>query len=321
LRNGWSLAAAMIDKQLEIAEYSLKTDSNIKAFFCKKELAEQPNADVWLKGNVVKESGQVLEITGQNAADKFFLASHVIQQFHEFRKLYSLENETRLTEPEFGDALLRMLISPWLSALILMIGFIAVWKELHTPGLGIGASVALLCFVLFFWCRFVAGTADWYEVFLILFGIALLALEIFVIPGFGASGVCGSFCLVAGFVLASQAFIIPQNAYQVSQMTNSGLIFVIASVGTIAVLTASSRLLHEANRPHDTARVSESEKLADYNHLLGKTGVTTTPLVPSGIAAIDGELIDVSTNGDALDAGIAIEVIEVRGYRVTVKRV
>ncbi|MDR1492487.1 MAG: hypothetical protein LBT05_07185 [Planctomycetaceae bacterium] len=318
-KRSWSIAAAFLDKDLEVAEYALKTDPNLKAFFCEKELAEQPNSDVWIKGNVVKRSGQIWEITGPKAANDF-LVSHLVRRFDEFRKLYRLENETQLTAPGLGNALIRMLLSPWISSLILMIGFIAAWKELHTPGLGIGASVSLLCFVLFFWCRFVAGTADWHEVLLIFIGVALLALEIFVIPGFGAAGVCGSFCLVAGFVLASQAFIIPQNPYQISQMTNSGLVFIIAGVGTIAALTASSRLLQEANRPHDTALIGESEKLADYARLAGKTGVTITPLAPSGLAAIDGETVDVASEGEMLDAGTAVQVVEIRGYRVIVRK-
>jgi len=191
---------------------------------------------------------------------------------------------------------------------------------MQTPGLGIGAVVALLCFSLFFWSRFLGGTAGWLEAILIILGLILLAIEIFVLPGFGAFGVFGSICLVAGFVLASQTFIIPRNSYQFSQMINSGLVLVISGCGTIAVLMATAHLLHEANKPKDTEFINETEKLASYDHLFGRSGVTTTPLVPSGMAMIDGELIDVSSDGDMLEPDTPIHVVDVRGYRVIVTK-
>ncbi len=315
----WSLPAAILDRNLAVSEYSLAANPQIKAFFSDKELAAQSNPAPWVKGKVVTQPGQAFSAKGQAAID-CLLADRLADDFNEFKTLYHLENEPQLVTPGWADQLVRALASPWLASLLLFIGFVAVWKELQAPGLGLGAVVALICFSLFFWSRFLGGTAGWLEAILILGGLVLLAIEIFVLPGFGAFGVFGSLCLVAGFVLASQTFIIPRNSYQFSQMANSGLVLVISGSGTIAVLMATAHLLHEANKPRDNALVSETEKLASYEHLLGKSGVTTTPLVPSGLAVIEGEPVDVSSDGDMIDAGTLVRVVEVRGYRVIVRK-
>ena len=315
----WSLPAAILDRHLEVAEYSLAGNPRVKAFFCDKELAAQPDAALWVKGKTVTHQGQSFSARGQVAVDRL-LADRLARDFNDFKTLYHLENEPKLVKPGWVDQLVRALASPWLASMLLFIGFVAVWKEMQTPGLGIGAIVALLCFALFFWSRFLGGTAGWLEAILIISGLVFLAIEIFVLPGFGAFGVFGSLCLVAGFVLASQTFIIPRNSYQFSQMINSGLVLVVSGGGTIAVLMATAHLLHEANRPKDTELVRETEKLADYSRLLGRSGVTTTPLVPSGLAMIGNELIDVSSEGDMLDVDTPIRVVDVRGYRVIVRK-
>jgi membrane-bound ClpP family serine protease len=315
----WSLPAAILDRNLEVAEYSLAGNPHVKAFFSNRELAAQPNPDLWVKGKIVTKPGHSFTVKGQTAID-FLLADRLARDFSDFKTLYHLENEPQLVTPGWVDVLVRALASPWLASMLLLFGFLAVWKEMQTPGLGIGAIVALLCFSLFFWSRFLGGTAGWLEAILIIIGLTLLAIEIFVLPGFGAFGVFGSLCLVAGFVLASQTFIIPRNSYQFSQMINSGLVLVISGCGTIAVLMATAHLLHEANKPKDTALVSETEKLASYDHLLGRSGITTTPLVPSGMAMIDGELVDVSSDGNMLETGTPIRVVHVRGYRVIVTK-
>jgi len=315
----WSLPAAILDRHLEVAEYSLAANPRVKAFFCEEELAAQPDAAVWVKGKIVTHPGQSFVAKGQAAID-CLLADRLARDFNEFKTLYHLENEPKLIMPGWADQLVRALASPWLASLLLFIGFVAIWKEMQTPGLGIGAIVALLCFALFFWSRFLGGTAGWLEAILILSGLVFLAIETFVLPGFGAFGVFGSLCLVAGFVLASQTFIIPRNSYQFSQMINSGLVLIISGSGTFAVLMATAHLLHEANKPKDTELIGESEKLVDYSHLLGRSGITTTPLVPSGLAIIDGELIDVSSEGDMLEADTPIRVVDVRGYRVIVRK-
>ena len=53
----------------------------------------------------------------------------------------------------------------------------------------------------------------------------------------------------------------------------------------------------------------------------GSTGVALTDLRPSGIATIDGERVDVVTEGEHISEGEPIEVVLDEGYRHVVRRV
>ena len=60
------------------------------------------------------------------------------------------------------------------------------------------------------------------------------------------------------------------------------------------------------------------ESLVDFSHLLGEQGVTTTNLMPTGKAEINGQLIDVISDGLPVDRGAAVIVVNTRGNRVQV---
>ena len=66
--------------------------------------------------------------------------------------------------------------------------------------------------------------------------------------------------------------------------------------------------------------LASRESLVDFAHLVGRSGTTTTPLMPSGKARIGDELLDVIADGEAIDRGEAVVVVEVRGNRVLVRR-
>ena len=80
---------------------------------------------------------------------------------------------------------------------LVVVGFICIYIELHLMT-GALSIVAALCFALFFWSHFLGGTAGWLEVVLFLIGVICLALEMFVLPGYGVFGVTGvsaDFCV------------------------------------------------------------------------------------------------------------------------------
>ena len=98
----------------------------------------------------------------------------------------------------------------WVTGLLFVVGLVALYVEVSTPGLGLGGLVSLLCFALFFWSRFLGGTAEVLEIVLFLTGVAFLAVEIFVLPGFGVAGITGLLLMLAGVLMASQTFLIPE---------------------------------------------------------------------------------------------------------------
>jgi membrane-bound ClpP family serine protease len=225
-----------------------------------------------------------------------------------------------LADPTWVDQLLHFLQSPGVSAMILLIVFFALMLESNSPGIGIGLLVAIVGVVLFFWLSFLGGTAGWLEVVLFLAGIGCVLLEIFVLPGFGIFGLGGIALVLASLVLASQTFIIPQNTYQLHQFRNSLLILTVAGFGTFGLGIILSRMIEKMNKPKDTVDIQATERLANYDGLLGQRGTTVTPLVPAGKARIGDELYDVVSDGDLIEKDNHIEIVQVIGYKIVVRR-
>jgi membrane-bound ClpP family serine protease len=326
----WSLPAAIIDPDLEVFRYTRADNPGYAEYFCEDELAEQPDPNEWKKGDAVTVPGKPFEVSGEDA-EEYWLAADVVDSFAAFKELYGLEDDPTLLEPGWADFLVDALASPGLAMLLLMIGFVAMYAELQAPGIGVGGFVAAVCFLLFFWSRFLGGTAGWLEVMLFVAGVACLLLEVFVLPGFGIFGLGGGVLILASIILASQTFIRPRNDYQFDQFQNSLMVLAGAAMGTIALAMLVNRWLPKApivsdmvlNPPEgdEAEDRRRRESLVEYDELVGQRGTTTTQLTPSGKAMFGDQLLDVITDGEVIDRETNIVVVEVKGNRVLVRAV
>jgi membrane-bound ClpP family serine protease len=197
---------------------------------------------------------------------------------------------------------------------------------------GVGAFVAVVCFLLFFWSHYLGHTAGWLEVLLFVAGVCCILLELFVIPGFGIFGLGGGAMVLASIVLASQTFRgLPKNEYQLEQLQTSLLTVGGAMAGLIAFAVLMrrrlprSRLLgHMMLEPpagDEAEGIRRREALVDFHDLVGTRGTTTTQLTPSGKARFGDMLVDVIADGEVIGRGTAIEVVKVQGSRVLVRAV
>jgi membrane-bound serine protease (ClpP class) len=321
----WSLPAAMFDPALAVSRY---THKGRVAFFSAEELAAEAQPDQWTLGEQVTRPRRVFVATGKNAV-AYGLASHEVEDFAQFKELYGLEGDPSLLEARWADTLIDALASPGVAIMLLIIGGVALYVELHTPGLGVAAFVALVCFALFFWSRFLGGTAGWLQVILFVAGLSCMALELFVLPGFGIFGLGGGAMIIASLVLASQTFLLPRNAYQAGEFQNSLLLVATAVVGILVTIATINRWLPRAPifsqmmlqppSQEEAAAISDSESLTHFENMVGAVGRTTTPLLPGGKARFDDQLFDVITDGDFVPPGAKIVVAAVQGNRIIVR--
>ncbi|HIQ22110.1 MAG TPA: hypothetical protein EYH34_12880 [Planctomycetes bacterium] len=324
----WSLPSAMIDPDLEVYRCTRVDEPGYAEYFCDEELAEQIEPDQWKRGPAVTVPGKPFEVTGQEATE-YWLATHVVDSFMAFKERYGLEDDPALLGPSWADELIDALASGKLAVILLVIGVVAAYAELQAPGIGVGGFVATICFLLFFWSRFLGGTAGWLEVLLFAAGVVCLLLEVFVIPGFGIFGVGGAILVLVSIVLASQTFVRPQNEYQWEQFQNSLLVLLATAVGSLVVGVLLNRWLPKAPlvsgmvlRPpegEEAERQRQRESLVDYSHLVGQRGTTTTPLLPSGKAMFGDQLLDVITDGDLIPRDHEVVVVEVHGNKILVR--
>jgi membrane-bound ClpP family serine protease len=71
----------------------------------------------------------------------------------------------------------------------------------------------------------------------------------------------------------------------------------------------------------ELADLVDREAVADFGHLIGARGTTTTQLTPSGKARFGNELLDVIADGEVIEQGRQIVVVDVHGNHVRVQAV
>jgi len=323
----WSLLAAMIDPGVEVLRYRNKATGD-ERLMSVEEASALKDADNWTRGAPLVAGNQPLQFDGKQAVQQS-LAAHVVDSFDELKRLFGID-EVQEVRTNWALQLVQALGSPGLATFLLFLGFIGLYIELKTPGVGLGGIVAALAFILFFWSKYLNGTAEALEIVMFLGGLVLLLIEAFVLPGFGVFGLSGGLMVIFSLVLASQTFVVPHSQADMDRLRSSISIVLGAGLGMVALAIASRRYLPKApllNKmvlgappPEERVTLSHREALADYTHLVGVVGEAVTDLAPTGKALIDDELVDVIAAGDLVDRGTPVEVVSAHGNRVVVRR-
>lgn len=332
-----ALAQAMVDNTLEVFRVK-HAETGDPRFLTDNELKTLPDADKWEKQESVFKPNDkdFLEVTGLQAVS-ISLADMNVEDRRQLADQLNYSGSWLELRRTWVDNMVFILNSPLVTVLLFLVGMVALFVEFSAPGISIGGLISALCFTLFFWSRFLGGTAGWLEVVLFLMGILFLMMEILVIPGFGVAGLGGILLIILSLVMASQTFFMPGNMGE-WQTTRRSLLVVFGSgvgfmalavvltryLGGIPILsrltltppTAGEAALHVAGL---TAEQGQVRGLAVIE--VGAEGAAETPLRPSGKAMFDGELIDVVTEGDFIDVGELVQVRLVEGNRVVVRKV
>jgi membrane-bound serine protease (ClpP class) len=230
--------------------------------------------------------------------------------------------EVRLASQTWAETLVRFLTHPVTSSLLMTLGMLGIIVELRTPGFGVPGALGVASLALFFWGHWLVQLAGWEELLLVGIGLVLLACEVFVIPGFGITGILGLTALLGGLGLS----IVGAGAmWEVillagGRVALSLLLAIAASLALLRVLPRlpfGRRLVLETELPAgaEGASAPEGDRL-----WLGKRGTAASPLRPAGIAHFDNERVDVVSDGEFIETGEPIAVIRVDGNRIVVCR-
>jgi membrane-bound serine protease (ClpP class) len=274
---------------------------------------------------------QLLTMHGEEARELGFCGELVADRDAAFARFGLTEADVTVLDETWAETTSRFLLG--LKFLLFIVGIMALYMELKAPGFGIPGALAIVCFALFFSASAIAGIATELEVILFLLGVGLLALEVLVIPGFGVPGLAGVGLIIASLYMSSIKFGLPSSdrPWEVEGFLDWLLAFggsVIASVLGMVVIarilphTAIGRKLILA--PEGPAgsmglTATGSGRITEIAALAGKTGTAVSDLRPAGRIEIDDEPWDAVTEGDFVESGAEITVIEVRGNRIVVK--
>ena len=230
---------------------------------------------------------------------------------------YDLEGlEVVELKRNWAEKVVGFITAPTVSQLLLTLGILGLLVEVITVGWGVPGTIGLVAMGLFFGGRMLTGLVGFEVVILFVIGLVLLALEIFVIPGFGIAGILGLAALFASIVMAYGS---------ISTAITSITIAVLISIAVIVIFWRRFRkssgwskliLLNQPAKNEEVAHTQEK-----YSDLVGKQGVAITPLRPAGIALIDSVRYDVVSEGGFIANNSKIEVVKIEGYRIVVREI
>lgn len=327
-----AICEAMVDRSAVVLKVRDKA-TGAESFVTQREFDSPPKGTEYEKLEVVPETNRGLFLTVHGArAVELNVADAVVDHETALQERIAAAEFKRLKASN-TDRAVDLLNHPLITALIILIGIVALVWELLVPGVGVGGALSALCFGLFFWSRFLGGTAGTIEVLLFLAGVVFLALELFVLPGFGIAGISGILLIGASLVLASVEFVMPRTTGELSQLGFQTLIFLGALVLAGIALAISFRQIEsiplfrrlvlqppgdEYDPPEEKAKPAAE---SNEGILVGTWGTTTSPLRPMGKARFEGRLIDVTSEGDFIDPHTQVRVVEIQGTRIIVRPV
>jgi membrane-bound serine protease (ClpP class) len=320
-------AATPVDGQGTRA--SEKMVSAMRAEF--RSMAEQRGLDPKLAEAMVDENveipgvvkkGQLLTLSTSEAVRLKFAKAQVADEAALLQAIGLPGAQIITTEPNWAEGIVRFLTNPLVAPLLLSLGILGLVLEIKTGAFGLGGILSLASLGLFFGSSFILGLAGWEEILLLGLGAIALAVEVFVLPGFGVAGVVGTLAIVASMVLAMMG----------ARPSTGDLAQALAVLGaslfiTMAVIYAWLRHLPNSGRFSGLLLRGSVHKSQGFvsapnrDDLIGLDGVAVTDLRPSGTARVGQERIDVVTEGEYVPQGSRVQVVQSDGYRHVVRAV
>jgi membrane-bound serine protease (ClpP class) len=265
----------------------------------------------------VVEKGKLLTLTTDEAV-RVGYAESVADWNALMLALHTVGAPVHETRVNWAEGLVRFFTHPMVAPMLLSLGFLALLIELKTPAFGMAGVFGAICLGLFFGSHYLVGLAGKEELLLLAGGVALIGIEMFVLPGFGVAGITGLIA-VLGSVYLSLVTHLSSDAdmSQAAGMLSAAILIVI--LGAWAILRALPRsgrfsksgvlLGHATDRP--SGYISNPIR----EELVGLTGVALTDLRPAGAAQVGDERVDVVAEGSFISAGTPVRVVKSEGYR------
>lgn len=215
-----------------------------------------------------------------------------------------------------SDDILGFLSNAAVRALLVMLILGGIYMEMHTPGLGFAAAVASVATVLYFVPLFVAGSVPAWVLLCFLAGVVLIALEVFVIPGFGVCGISGILAIAASLV----GGILSNDAVTGFDLGALGQSLAVVGIGCLLAfalvwyLTSSkgpkcfrkhSELMTELSVADGFVGVDMSPA-----RFIGQLGESVTILRPAGKIEIGSNVYDAVSTGDFISAHRRVKVVK-----------
>lgn len=230
-------------------------------------------------------------------------------------------------QASFTDTLMGFLASAAVRGVLIALILGGIYMEMHTAGMGFAAAVSTVAAVLFFLPMVVSGSLAAWVVILFVIGIVALALEFFVIPGFGIAGIIGIIAIVVslgGAMVHSESIVnVSMESLKVASAT---------LLSAIALTTIFAWFMTSKYAPRRLQRVGAlTQELKNKDgfvgvdmgpsNIIGRVGYALTDLRPAGKVKIDGTTYDASSTGEFISSHSQVIVVRYEAAQIYVEKV
>lgn len=277
----------------------------------------------------VKDTGKILTFTPLEAMKNGYCEG-ICENVHEVLKLNKMENAHIVEyKPSVIERFIDFMVNPVVSGILIMLILGGIYFEMQAPGIGFALLVAVVAAVLYFSPLYLEGLAANWEILLFVVGLILIALEIFVVPGFGITGISGIVFTFAGLVLS----LLKNVDFSFEHVDMNDLLIALFTVfigtfGGIGIAIYLSQKMFTA-QTGQFAHLSLREVMSlkdgylgvdpELLPLKGKKGIAITTLRPSGKINIEGKKYDALAESGMIEKGTSIVVTKVEAAQLYVE--
>lgn len=282
---------------------------------------------------MISDSGKVLTFTTEEAIEHGY-CEKMANDRQAVLRAAGLEGST-IVEQELNwiDRFINFLVNPVVSGILIMCIVGGLYFEFQSPGLGLPIIIAIAGALLFFAPHYLEGLAAHWEILVFLAGVILLMLEIFVVPGFGVTGISGIVLVFASLILTMVFnvgfhFQFDPSLDAAAQICKSTVIVITSVVCGFflslwlskKIITAETRfgtMALKTNLDTDQGFTAQDMRMQAY---VGRTGTAATFMRPAGKINIDDELLEATAEHGLIEKGEEIVVARFENAQLFVKK-
>ena len=280
-----------------------------------------------IKVDSVSMEGKVITFSTKEAL-KYGFCDAELNSIDEIKDRQGIENY-EISSFELGSAegIISFFLNPIVSSILILLILGGLYFELQTPGIGFPIIASITALILYLVPYYLNGVAENWEIIMFFIGIIFIALEVFVIPGFGIFGIAGLFTSITSLILIMLNNDLFDFTFVLSRdLVSSSLSVLISVLSFLLIVLFGGIKLTDSNAFKNIALAQTQEVSKGYisnrysNNIVGKKGKSFTVLRPSGKIKIDSQIFDASTEGDFIEKNKNIIGVSVEGSSLKVKK-
>ena len=276
----------------------------------------------------ISQEGKVITFSTSEAIEHGFCEAQVSSIDELLARSGVTDYEMVTYETAVSEQIINFFLNPFVSGILVLVIMGGIYFELQTPGVGFPLLAAIIAIICYLTPYYMNGLAENWEIAVFFAGLVLLAVEVFVIPGFGVAGILGLILSIGSLVLIMLnnvyfdfSFVKMDDALIATAAATAGF------MGSMVIFIAGSSRIANSKAFQRISLTDTMDKDAGYTanvrkeSMMGKKGTAYTILRPSGKVLIGEEIHDAYTRGNYIEQGTPVEVISEEGTSLKVRQV